>query len=139
VTMALLRAYTHFVNQKGCKTMLDFLSALKLVRLSLKALPIALTEKLRQTPSPCKEESFWFPSGLDPFCIFIRKFRTVGENRDSPARFFKDLFMAANCPIPGDIQSQVGWGSEHPDLAVGIPVHCKGVGAQRCLPTQTTL
>lgn len=46
-----------------------FLSALKLGRLSLTALPIALTEKLHQTSSPCKEESFWFPSGLDSFCL----------------------------------------------------------------------
>ena len=29
------------------------------------------------------------------------------------------------CPIP-DIQA--GQGSEHPGLAVGIPVHCRGVG-----------
>ena len=31
------------------------------------------------------------------------------------------------CPIPRDIQGQAGWGSEHPDLAVGVPVHCRGV------------
>lgn len=47
--------------------------------------------------------------------------------------------MAANRPIPGDIQGQIGWGSEHPDLAVGIPVNCKGVGTQRCLLTQMIL
>ena len=32
------------------------------------------------------------------------------------------------CPIPGDAQGQGGWGSEHPDVAVGVPVHCRGVG-----------
>jgi len=32
------------------------------------------------------------------------------------------------CPVPGDTQGQVGPGSEHPDLAVGIHVHCRGVG-----------
>jgi len=32
------------------------------------------------------------------------------------------------CPIPGDAQGQAGWGFEHPDLAVGVPVHCRGVG-----------
>ena len=32
------------------------------------------------------------------------------------------------CPIPGDVQCQAGWGSEQPDLAVGVPVHCRGVG-----------
>jgi len=29
------------------------------------------------------------------------------------------------CPIPGDIQGQAGWGSEEPDLAVDVPVHCR--------------
>ena len=32
------------------------------------------------------------------------------------------------CPISGDIQVQAGWGSEQPDVAVGVPVHCRGVG-----------
>ena len=31
-------------------------------------------------------------------------------------------------PVLGDIKDQAGWGSEHSDLAVGIPVHCRGVG-----------
>mgnify|MGYP001852240699 CR=1 FL=1 len=31
-------------------------------------------------------------------------------------------------PVPGDIQDQVGPGSEKPDLAVGVPVHFRGVG-----------
>lgn len=29
---------------------------------------------------------------------------------------------------PGDTQGQIGWGSKHPDFAVGIPVHCSRVG-----------
>ena len=32
------------------------------------------------------------------------------------------------CPGLGDTQGQVGRGSEHPDLDVGVPVHCRGVG-----------
>jgi len=32
------------------------------------------------------------------------------------------------CPTPGDIQGQAGWGSERPDVGVGVPVHCRGVG-----------
>ena len=32
------------------------------------------------------------------------------------------------CPIPGDTQGEAGWGSEHPDVAVDVPVHCRGVG-----------
>ena len=31
------------------------------------------------------------------------------------------------CPVLGDIQGQAAWGSEHPDLTVGVPVHCRGV------------
>ena len=30
---------------------------------------------------------------------------------------------------PGDIQDWAGWGSEQPDGAVGVPVHCRTVGA----------
>ena len=26
------------------------------------------------------------------------------------------------------LETMAGWGSEHPDLAVGVPVHCSGVG-----------
>jgi len=29
------------------------------------------------------------------------------------------------CPIPGDTQAQAGRGSEHPDVSVGAPVHCR--------------
>jgi len=38
---------------------------------------------------------------------------------------------SGGCPIPEDIQSQAGWGSEQPDVAVGVPVHCGG-GFTRC-------
>jgi len=30
-------------------------------------------------------------------------------------------------PIPGYIEGQAGWGSEQPDVAVGILVHCRRV------------
>ena len=32
------------------------------------------------------------------------------------------------CPVPGDIQCQAGPGSEQPNLAIGVPVHCRGLG-----------
>ena len=32
------------------------------------------------------------------------------------------------CPILGDIQVLDGESSEQPDLAVGVPIHCRGVG-----------
>jgi len=31
------------------------------------------------------------------------------------------------CPLPRNIQGQVGWGSEQPDLAEDVPAHCRGV------------
>ena len=31
-------------------------------------------------------------------------------------------------PVLRDTQDQAGWGSEQPNLAVGVPVHCRGVG-----------
>lgn len=29
---------------------------------------------------------------------------------------------------PGNIQNQVGRGSEQPDLVEGVPAHCRGIG-----------
>jgi len=31
-------------------------------------------------------------------------------------------------PIPGNIQGQVGRGSEQPDLVEDVPAHCRGIG-----------
>jgi len=42
----------------------------------------------------------------------------------------------------GDSQGQAERGSEHPDVAVGVPVHCRGVGPDGLygsLPTKTIL
>ena len=49
---------------------------------------------------------------------------------------------SGGCSIPGDIQGQAGWGSEQPDPAIGVPVHCRVVGLDdllRFLPTHTGL
>jgi len=32
------------------------------------------------------------------------------------------------CPIPGNIEGQVGWSSEQPGLVEDVPAHCRGVG-----------
>lgn len=32
------------------------------------------------------------------------------------------------CLAPADIQCQVGWGSDQPDVAIDVPVYCRGVG-----------
>jgi len=34
------------------------------------------------------------------------------------------------CPIPGNIEVQVGWGSEQPDLVEDVPAHCRGVAQE---------
>ena len=37
-------------------------------------------------------------------------------------------WRGGGCPIHGGIQSQAGGGSEQPDVAVGVPAHCRGIG-----------
>jgi len=32
------------------------------------------------------------------------------------------------CPVPGNVQGQVGWSSEQPGLVGDIPAHCEGAG-----------
>ena len=46
------------------------------------------------------------------------------------------------CLIPGNLEGQVGQGSEQPDLVEDVPAHCRAVGledVERSLPTQTIL
>jgi len=33
-----------------------------------------------------------------------------------------------DAPFPGNIQGQVGWGFEQPDLVEDVPAHCRVVG-----------
>ena len=50
--------------------------------------------------------------------------------------------MCGECPVLGDVQGQAERGSKQPNWAVGIPVHCRGVGPGDLLgslPTQTIL
>lgn len=35
---------------------------------------------------------------------------------------------SCGCPIPGYIQGQAGQRTEQPDIAIGVPIHCSGVG-----------
>ena len=49
---------------------------------------------------------------------------------------------SCDCPLPGSVQSQAGWGSEQPGLVEGVPAHGRGVGtgwSLQSLPTQTSL
>jgi len=41
-------------------------------------------------------------------------------------------------PVPRDTQSQAGQGSEQPDWAVGVPVHCRGDGLDDLLGSLAT-
>jgi len=44
--------------------------------------------------------------------------------------------------IPADVQGRAGPGSEQPDLAAGVPAHCRGVGPdelQGSLPSLANL
>lgn len=33
------------------------------------------------------------------------------------------------CPIPGNLQRQVGLGSKQPELSEDFPAHCRGIGS----------
>jgi len=35
---------------------------------------------------------------------------------------------SCGCPLPGNVQDQAGWGSEHPGLAAGVPARGRGLG-----------
>jgi len=35
---------------------------------------------------------------------------------------------SCGCPLPGSVQGQVGWSSEHPGLVEDVPAHGRGVG-----------
>jgi len=37
------------------------------------------------------------------------------------------LPRGGRCPIPGNFQGQVGWGSEQPDPAEDVPAHGRGL------------
>ena len=38
------------------------------------------------------------------------------------------------CPVPGILKVRLRQGSEQPDLAVGVPVHFRGVGLDDLCP-----
>jgi len=41
---------------------------------------------------------------------------------------FDSWLKGGRCPIPGNIQGQVRWGSEQPDVVVDVPAHCREIG-----------
>ncbi|KAK4825521.1 hypothetical protein QYF61_000034 [Mycteria americana] len=59
--------------------------------------------------------------------------RTRGRNilREGGETLAQVAQRGGRCPIPGNIQGQVGRGSEQPDLVEDVPAHRKGVGLGR--------
>ena len=43
-----------------------------------------------------------------------------------PLKIFCPVYVLV--PVLGDTEGQAVMGSEHPDLALSFPVHCRGVG-----------
>ena len=37
---------------------------------------------------------------------------------------------SCGCPLPGRVQGQVGWSSEHPGLVEDVPADGRGVGTR---------
>lgn len=37
------------------------------------------------------------------------------------------VYFCCGCPLPGRIQSQIGWGSTQPDLVKDVPAHDRGL------------
>jgi len=37
---------------------------------------------------------------------------------------------SCGCPLPRNVQDQVGWAFEQPGLVEGVPAHARGVGAR---------
>jgi len=60
------------------------------------------------------------------------RFRLAIRKKFITMRVVKPLAQVAQrggrCPIPGNIQGQVGWGSEQPGLVEDVPAHGRGVG-----------
>jgi len=52
-----------------------------------------------------------------------KKFFTVRVVR----HWNKAAQRSCNCPLPGSVQGQVGWGFELPGLVKGVPAHGRGV------------
>jgi len=51
-------------------------------------------------------------------------------------------YRGSGGPVSGNIQGQVGQGSEQPGLVEDIPAHCRGIGLcdlYRSLPIQSIL
>ncbi|PKU34471.1 pol- hypothetical protein [Limosa lapponica baueri] len=58
------------------------------------------------------------------FRLDIRKKFVYDEGGETLAQVNQ---RGGRCPIPGNIQGQVGWGSEQPDLVEDVPAHCRGL------------
>ena len=75
--------------------------------------------------------------------VSSQKRRDLDRTHEKGSEALERITQRCNgCPVLGDIQGEVGQGSEQPDIDVGVSVHCRGVeldDLQRSLPTQTIL
>jgi len=37
---------------------------------------------------------------------------------------------SCGCSLPGSVQGQAGWSSEHPGLVEGVPAHSRAIGTK---------
>jgi len=58
----------------------------------------------------------------------LRTWSGLVDRRGSGSGLCPHDCSSCRCPIPGNIQGQVGWGSEQPDLVEDVPAYSKGVG-----------
>jgi len=73
-----------------------------------------------------KCRSFWGPKLLD----YLTRFKEEGCREEifyskGSEALAQVAQRGVGCPIPGDTQGQAGQGSEHLNLSVGVPVHCR--------------
>jgi len=71
------------------------------------------------------EQHLFYEEGLRELGLFILEKRNFyyegGETLAQVAQ------RGDRCPIHGNIQGQVGWGSEQPGLVADVHAHCRGL------------
>ena len=65
------------------------------------------------------EEGKWFQTKREEIQTGYKEEAFYDKGVEGLARI---VYRGSACPIPGDAQNQAEWISEHPDLAVHIPV-----------------
>jgi len=53
---------------------------------------------------------------------------TAPTNKQGGETLERAAHRRGQCPIPGNIPGQAGWGSEQPAPVEDVPAHCRGIG-----------